>query len=151
MCDANDIKVIKGGGVITKNVLKRVDVCGVARGEGSPFQVVDVTLLSRIDNVGGKSACDFFSFLFWCAYGCVPKPSYTSRYVVSACLAIVFQQQIALLMDAAERLKDLHRSSSPRETVVFELSGPCGEYLQLLNSWHGSESEEMLLGSSELV
>lgn len=74
----------------------------------------------------------------------MPKPSYTSRYVVSACLAIAFQQQIVLLRDASECLKDLHRSSSLRKTVIFRLSGLCGVYLQLLNSCHGSESEETL-------
>lgn len=44
MCDAYDLKVIKVGEVITKNVLKRVEVCWVTRGECSPYQVFDVTL-----------------------------------------------------------------------------------------------------------
>lgn len=39
----DDLKVIKGE-VITINVLQRVEVCGVTRGECSPYQVFDVTL-----------------------------------------------------------------------------------------------------------
>ena len=45
LCYAHVLKVIQGGEVITKNVLKRVELCGVTRGECSPYQAFDVILL----------------------------------------------------------------------------------------------------------
>lgn len=48
------------------------------------------------------------------------KPSQTnviSRCVISVHCVIALKQQIALLMDTSKYLKDLHCSSSLRETV----------------------------------
>lgn len=78
----------------------------------------------------------------------MPAPSSPSRSVVSARLVIVFQQRIALLTDASKGLKDLHCSLSPRETIGFRFSRPCGGgnsvdifSVETLNSLHWSESE----------
>lgn len=63
---------------------QRVEMCGVARGECSPFQVFDVSFFLGVELIMEEETL-LAIFFSWCAYGCVPKPSYTSRNVESAC------------------------------------------------------------------
>lgn len=118
------------------------EVCGVTRGECSPYKVFDETLFLWVELIKeGKHWWLFFSAVH-----------------MAVCLSQVIQADMWNLHVWLFSNNKLHswrmRLNAWRftpqlvsqKTIVFRLSGPCGEYLQFLNSWRGSESEETFFG-----